>query len=240
MPTILIGLDDTDNQTSPGTGSLARSLCTEFQKHGMTPAGITRHQFLLDPAIAYTSHNSGACIAVETDQGIDALSFAFEFVARRSAPGSDPGLCIAQTEAVSPAVIQFANAAVLRVLQMKDAFSLALASSIRLHGLGGLCSGVIGALAAVGLRAEGASGRFIDLPGLRELSGRVNAADFTNLAIAIKHRIDDRPPLPTDLYDTMNWVRPNLVNGRPVLTVEWSEQTDAWIPVDRKKDRPLE
>ena len=61
MKTFLIGIDDTDNETSPGTGRLARKLQEECIPRGLISLGVTRHQFLVDPAIAYTSHNSGAC-----------------------------------------------------------------------------------------------------------------------------------------------------------------------------------
>ncbi|MHC4369889.1 MAG: hypothetical protein ACYSW8_19940, partial [Planctomycetota bacterium] len=60
MAIFLIGIDDTDNETSPGTGRLARQLLAECALRSLDPLGVTRHQFLVDPAIRYTSHNSGA------------------------------------------------------------------------------------------------------------------------------------------------------------------------------------
>ena len=98
---ILIGLDDTDNATSPGTGNLARRLCGELVRRGMVSLGVTRHQFLVDEAIPYTSHNSGACVAVSSEDGLGSVEFAFDFVAEASASGSDPGVCIAFGDEVS-------------------------------------------------------------------------------------------------------------------------------------------
>ena len=66
MPLILIGLDDTDNLTSPGTGQVARGLWSQCLARGHHPTTVTRHQFLVDPRIAYTTHNSGACVTLET------------------------------------------------------------------------------------------------------------------------------------------------------------------------------
>jgi hypothetical protein len=237
---ILIGIDDTDNEQSPGTGRLARNLSAEFQQRNMRILSVTRHQFLLDPAIRYTSHNSGACIVLETQDGMESVRAAVEYVAERSYPGSDPGVCLAPADEVPANVQAWGRAASQEVLNMADAFDAIRNTSIHLYGVGGTCEGVIGALAAIGQYAEGNQGRFIDLPGLRELTGCVAAEQLETLGIQLEHVGEIRYPAPTDRYDTLNWVRPTLTRGRPVLAVEWSEQTDAWIPVDRKKSRPLE
>ena len=87
MAVILIGIDDTDNETSKGTGHLARQLSRACLQLGARELGISRHQFLLDDRIPYTSHNSGACVAVETADGLDSVRFAFDYVAGNSAAG---------------------------------------------------------------------------------------------------------------------------------------------------------
>jgi len=236
----LIGIDDTDNEHSPGTGRLARDLGAEFERRNMRILSVTRHQFLLDAAIAYTSHNSGACIALETCDGVESVRAAVEYVAERSYPGSDPGVCLAQADEVPAKVQAWGRAAAQEVLDLANAFNTIRNTSIHLYGVGGTCEGVIGALASVGQYAGGNQGRFIDLPGLRELTGCVAAEQLESLGIRLEHVGEIRYPAPTDRYDTLNWVRPTLTQGRPVLAVEWSEQRDAWIPVDRKKTRPLE
>ena len=240
MAIILIGIDDTDNETSPGTGQLARRLAQQCEKRGLKSMGITRHQFLLDPAIPYTSHNSGACIVLNGVSGIEEVFFVIDFVAESSAEGSDPGVCIALADKVPGSVMEFGNAAMRKVLKIEDAFSLAKSVSVNLYGLGGNCQGVIGALASVGLYAEGQQGRFIDLPGLRELEDCVNAHSYDKMGIGIQYKANGRNPKQDDRYDTLGWVRPRLVGGKPVLKVEWSEEKNAWIPVDRKKSRSLE
>jgi len=235
MPVILIGIDDTDNDTSAGTGRLARMLSAECKTQGMRPLGVTRHQFLLDDAIPYTSHNSGACVALAADVAIEHVTFAFDFVAARCAAGSDPGVCIVRADDVTTSIVEFAQAAAEKILEMRTAFELAAAATIRLHGLGGSCQGVIGALASVGARAEGNSGRFIDLPGLRELPHRVHADTFKELNILVEHRTNGRRVDRGDAYETLDWLRPRLIGGKPVLIVEWSETKNAWLPLDRKR-----
>ena len=229
---LLIGLDDTDNATSRGTGFLARSLAAECGRRGLAPLGVTRHQFLVDPRIPYTSHNSGACVAV------DAAAFALDFVAARAAPGSDPAVCIAPAAAVPPEVTAFGRDAACRVIEMAEALGLAQRAGLALRPLGGSGLGVIGALASVGLRVEGASGRFIDLPGLRELPRRVTLEALTRLGIRVQTSHACRTPAATDGCETLGWLRPRLAGGEPVLPVEWSIEHDAWVPVDRKHAKP--
>lgn len=236
MKEILIGIDDTDNPTSPGTGRLARNLCQELVKRGLKSLGVTRHQFLVDCSIPYTSHNSGACIAIESDD-IRTVDFAFDYIASISAKGSDPGVCIAFSEEVSQEVFNFGKAAQQRILPIEQSFEVARNSNIKLRGLGGNCLGVIGALGSVGLRAHGNDGRFIDMPGLRELPRKVNYERLEEIGIELVHRDDKRSPEKNDIYETLDWVRPSLINNKPVLIVEWSEKENAWIPVNRKKSK---
>ena len=234
MATILIGLDDTDNATSRGTGHLARRLSAELAARGLRPLGVTRHQFLLDERIPYTSHNSGACVAVEGD-GTAAAAFAFDFVAAGSADGSDPGVCVAEAGAVGPEAVAFGRDATRRIVEMEEAFDVARAVGLDLRELGGSGLGVIGALGSVALRAEGDEGRFIDLPGLRQLQPRVTLPTLARLGVRVERRTDDRPARSDDALETLGWARPRLIGGQAVLPVQWSDEHDAWVPVDRKR-----
>ena len=240
MTRILIGLDDTDNATSKGTGHLARLLMAQCALRGMQPQGVTRHQFLVDPRIPYTSHNSGACVSVFAQGGAEEAGFAFDFVAGRSAEGSDPGVCVALESQITPQLVEFGWSATSRVLEMDQAFDLARQAGIPLRALGGTGLGVIGALASAALRADGNEGRFIDLPGLRELPDQVDAAAFSVVGIRLEHYNASRVPAPGDSYRTLGWARPRLIGGQAVLPVQWSDEHNAWIPADRKKNRPLE
>ena len=235
MTIVLIGLDDTDNPTSRGTGHLARRLSGELAARRLRPLGVTRHQFLVDDRIPYTSHNSGACVAVEGNGGIAAAVAAFDFVAANSAPGADPGVCVAEARAVGPEAVAFGRQATRRIVGMDEAFEAARAAGLDLRALGGSGLGVVGALGSVALRAEGNDGRFIDLPGLRQLRPRVTLPALARLGIRVEQRLDDRPARLDDALATLGWVRPRLVGGEAVLPVEWSDEHDAWVPVDRKR-----
>ena len=65
----LIGVDDTDNLESRGTGHRVRQLANCLAQQELAqPLGITRHQLLVDPRIPYTSHNSSACLLVDANE----------------------------------------------------------------------------------------------------------------------------------------------------------------------------
>ncbi len=242
MAIILIGIDDTDNETSRGTGRLARRLAAEIEQRGAKPLGITRHQFLVDERIASTSHNRGACLAVEWSGSPGELEFAIGLIAEWSADGSDPGICIAGLGEIPSDVMKWGWAATREVLTKDRAVTLAKAHGICLLHLGGDGEGIIGALASVGLRADGNEGWFHDLPGLRMLGEFVDIRDLTQIGIHVDHRLPNGVKIAHNgaKYKTLNWVRPRLVGGRPVWLVEWSGNEHAWIPVDRKKTRSLE
>lgn len=240
MARYLIGIDDTDNLTSPGTGQLARELAREAESRGARLLGITRHQFLVDPRIPYTTHNSGACIAVEWPGAIDSLMFAMDLIAQWSAEGSDPGVCIAREDAVPPAVKAHGWRATREVLTIEQALITAQEAGLALRPLGGTGQGVIGALASVGLRADGNEGRFLELPGLREFGDEVYPEDLSRIGVTVQF-IDFKPSEYREpKCRTMGWIRPRLVGGLAVWPVEWSDNDNAWIPVDRKRSRPLE
>ncbi len=62
MGSFYIGIDDTDNDTSLWHWPAWRrrlGIRREIESRGAKVNGITRHQFLVDPRIPYTSHNSG-------------------------------------------------------------------------------------------------------------------------------------------------------------------------------------
>ncbi|WP_041355139.1 hypothetical protein [Nitrosococcus halophilus] len=64
-----IGIDDTDNRESRGTGYRARTLGAQLEEKGLAILeGVTRHQLLVSPAIPYTSHNSAACYSYQFNQ----------------------------------------------------------------------------------------------------------------------------------------------------------------------------
>jgi hypothetical protein len=235
----LIGVDDTDNLESRGTGHRVRQLADFLAEQALAqPLGITRHQLLVDPQIPYTSHNSSACLLIESEQENDLWAACREFLLRESAPGSDAGLCLAAWQAMNACLHAFGRRAKIVVLTQLEAEQTALDNEIRLEGLTGTHGGIIGALAAIGLHHEGNDGRFLWLPGLRDLSGSLPAAEIRTRA-----RIDHIRPLdgadlaPETLVNVGEWVRPILCGGQATLYVE--EENHEWHILSKDRIKSL-
>lgn len=226
----LIGVDDTDNLESRGTGFRARCLGVELAGAGLARIdGVSRHQLFVHPDIPYTSHNSSLCLDAEVVSGgyDDVLALCREFLLRESAEGSDAGLCIAAFDALDGEVIEFGQNAQHTVLNQDQARSLARRAEVHLEGLTGDHGGIIGALAGVGLRKSGNDGRFVWLEGVRELSGVARAGDLlqTTGVDVIADRDGNAVPAGA-LVCVDPWPRAVLLDGRAVLLVERAENNN--------------
>ena len=171
---VYIGIDDTDNLETRGTGFRARQLVDRLHEYNIARAiGVTRHQLLVDDRVPYTSHNSSACLAVTSEtHPEDMMDFCREFLLEIAAQGSDVGLCIAD-ETQAGAVTSFGKTAQTSLVTQDDAKTVADKHGIKLEGLTGDHQGIIGALSAVGLYADGDDGRYIWLQGLRDQAHRL-------------------------------------------------------------------
>ena len=235
---LLIGIDDTDNLETRGTGHRVRQLAEWLAENNLAePLGITRHQLLVDPRIPYTSHNSSACLSVEADDPESVWKASHKFLLLTSADGSDVGLCLAAWEVVDETVISFGRRAKLEVLTMPEAHETASRSRVRSEGLTGTGGGVIGALAGIGLHRDGNDGRFLWLPGLRELKGTYPVEEVIAKGHIERVCTLDHDDLALDaVVNVGDWVRPVLRNGRSTLYVE--EQNHGWhiLSKDHIKD----
>ena len=227
---ILIGIDDTDNAETEGTGHRVRMLTQRLMADGLAQGrGITRHQLLVAPEIPYTSHNSSACLDVDADPAsLEAVwALCREFLLAESAPGSDAGLCLLPFEGSDADVQSFGARAKREVLHQADALDLAAAKGIRLEGLTGTGGGVIGALAGVGLHAAGEDGRYLWMPNLRELTERIPAGELARrTGIGAVMTLDGKRIAPHEWVNPGSWPRPVLRGGQAVLLVE--EDQDGW------------
>jgi tRNA(Ile2) C34 agmatinyltransferase TiaS len=227
---IYIGLDDTDNKTSRGTGRLARAIAASLaQRHRVW--GVTRHQLLVDPRVPYTSHNSSAAIHLLEDGDVDLSALADEIQAIVLADfqeGSDPGLCIART--VTPEMTDFGRRAKTDIVQQSEARDIARQCGCVLRGLGGTQDGVIGALAGVGLAATGEDGRFILVGTARELDGVQTVQTVLGSGISQVRSMDGQL-LQDGMIDTGGRLRPAFREGRPILFVTQENDPSFWVQV---------
>jgi hypothetical protein len=237
---IYLGLDDTDSLDSDyGTGKVARWFCGELPA-GCRMWGVVRQQLLVDDAIPYTSHNSSACLIIESSRNGDLLrelaERAAEHLGRHASAGSDPGLCIAAENAPGlPGLMKFGLACTHRVVTQEDAQRAC--AGLHLSGHGGSRDGIIGAAAAVGLTAAGWYGRFIEFGNLRRLPSELRVDELEAQGIRIMALDRDAPvPKPADRVRTQNWVRPRLLGGQPVLPVA-PQAAGVWETVGARRGR---
>lgn len=163
----LLCVDDTDDLTkSTSTGTIAELIGHAVTAlGGKIEKGITRHQLLLDDAIKYTSHNSSMCFAAELEAAkLEQVKLAAaSTLEAHAAAAADPGVCICNLDELKDAcaLIVFGLKAQKEVLTQSQAYQIATsAGGVWLKAFGGDGSGVIGALAGVGLRLCGNDGTF--------------------------------------------------------------------------------
>ena len=203
---------------------VAADLMVDF-----TLIGVTRHQLLVDPRVPYTSHNSSAAICIQNRARIE-LGTLFERVKALMMSdfiaGSDPGLCIAKTP-ISRQIGEFGQRAKADLVTQSEARKLASEHNILLEGLGGTQDGVIGALSAVGLAADGEDGRYLMVGNSRELTGLQPVVAVLATGIVAIRTVDGLPV--NKGLVLADKLRPTRRGAQPILFVEWAE--NHWQPV---------
>jgi hypothetical protein len=239
----LIGIDDTDNLESRGTGHRARQLGDLLGRSRIELLGITRHQLLVDPAIPYTSHNSSACLEVRTthDEHERVIDVCRGFLREESAPGSDAGLCVGNADSVCLEVVEFGARAKLAIVQRPDAEQIARRNGMHLEPLTGTGLGVIGALAAVGLRTGGNDGRFLWLPALRETAGVHRASELMQRLHL--DAIETETGTLVEGHERVavgEWLRPLMRGGRKTMLVQETGHEDyKWSGLGKERLKRL-
>ncbi len=222
---IYLGLDDTDAPGTLGTKRLARILAAELAGEYCCRI-IVRHQLLVDPRVPCTTKNSTAAIMLQARNGasFDSLIERVSgWVRARYTPGSDPGLCI--TETVPSAVTVFGRRCQQQLVRQKEARELAARHGMYLEGFGGTDDGVIGALAAVGLVAEGNDGRVLQVGEWPDdLAGPQAVEKLRARGVDVRSLATDEP-VPAGNVDVGKRLRPSYRQGRVVLFAEPAEDS---------------
>jgi len=224
---LFIGLDDTDNLQSRGTGHLARAIAINLAAD-LRVLGVIRHQLLFDPRVPFTKHNSCKAVILDVNGSVEpqaVLERVRPLMLADFQAGSDPGLCVACTPPDN--VIEFGFRAKREFLVQSQARELAAALGIPLVGLGGSEDGIIGALAAVGLAASGEDGRYVMVGGARELTGLQPVSALC--AAGIGSVVTAQGEAVTEGLVLCDKLRPARRGGRPVAVVEWGAQY--WVPL---------
>ena len=219
----LIGLDDTDNQLSRGTGHKARLLAEAFMNEGLLCVkSISKHQLWKDPSLHYTSDNQAACLEVELSDLEAVISYSRDFLRQQYEDGSHPAFCFMEQINADQNLRNFAYATKHRFMDVSHAFELSNQRNIHLESLSENSRGVIGALAACALRAAGNDGYFIWLHALPRFRTGIYSAVEIQIALSIDIictqdgvNVPDR-----DHVFVSDKIVPMLRDGKKVLFVE--------------------
>ncbi len=231
MP-LYIGIDDTDSPESIGTGRLSRGIAAIITETYPVQY-ITRHQFFVHPSIPYTSHNSGAVICLDDippEEYPRLFGLVTALVRERSAVGSDPGVALAGSAQIIPALVRFGLDAKDQVLTQDRARAIAGHAGILLEGLGGTEGGVIGALAGIGLAASGSDGRYLQIGSIRDHHGDVEISDLLHIGIDQVMTVEGRT-LTGGRVHVPKFPQPLRIMGTAVLLVE--ERDDGYHAIRR-------
>lgn len=235
----VIGIDDTDEPDGRGTSTLGRRWAAAVEAEGFgTTHGVTRHQLWQSPKVKATNHNRAVAIALETEHNVlDVEDHIVAFVRANASKGANPAIGVLSRHTDMPHALAFGRRAQQELMKLADAERYATESNVLLRSLGGDRSGMIGALAALGLHAGGKDGLFIQLAGIRELEGRVTAGQIRDRT-ALEHVVDEDSGEELDRDDnveTGDWVRPQMIDDHPVLLARRSpEERKLWTLVDRR------
>lgn len=161
-------IDDTDNLESRGTGALASLMIEHIENRNWGKCSyVSRHQLYYHPDVPFTSHNSTMCFEIEHEKDIyeNLKNYAFDFLQKECAEGSDPGLCIAKYDDIKnddeiiKMLMEYGKRAKKEILTKEISYDTAKKTGVHLSEHGGTGGGVIGALAGIGLRLTGNDGR---------------------------------------------------------------------------------
>lgn len=228
---IYIGIDDTDVLGSRGTGHLAQLIADDLSSN-FNVVGVTRHQLLFDQRVPYTAKNS--CAAIHLTQVTINLPVLFNrikaIMLAHFEEGSDPGLVVAGF--VPQHIIQFGKKAKAEIVDQKEAYKLASQCPVLIGGLGGTNDGVIGAMAAIGLAADGNDGRYIRVGAVRGLEGFVTPQQVVDAGVTAVKQLNGQDVTAGRILAER--LRPSRRLGQPVLFVEPAANSDEekyWQPL---------
>ena len=237
----LVGIDDTDNLTSRGTGFIVRQLAAQLKDNSIARVlAVSRHQLYVHDEIPYTSHNSSACMELLSSNRKALEDYCRSYLLDVAAEGSDVGLCIIPFEEVDEEIVNWGLSAKKDILNKRLARDLAKRKNILLEGLTGTHDGIIGSMAACGLRKYGNDGRILMLEAdFRSFSGLIKASEIcTNFHIQnIFDNFGNRVPADIPIFLEENW-KPVLKDGHYTLIVEKDEQFE-WKSISKDALRKI-
>jgi len=234
----IIGIDNTDGDGCVGTGALAMALAAEVESAGWAQSiGVTRHQLFDSPKLSTDNGNYCYAVGIQTTRSIlDVEDDVVDFVRAKAAKSADPGIAIMSRHSDMPHILAFGRRAQTELMRLDWAQTFADEANVSLRALGAKRDGVVGALAAAGLRGGGTDGVFIHLPAIREIEGVLRAGEIRERTTVETILDEEGEPLDRDdRVETNGYLRPRLEGGKPVIHTRVSpEDRHFWIVTDRR------
>ncbi len=198
-------------------------------------SGLPDTSLLVHPDIPYTSHNSCAVIHVQAtgNEAADRIfAIAEQVMIADFIVGSDPGLAVAPSEQIAPAMIAFGKDAKCMVLTQEKARALAKNLNVRLKGLGGTEGGVIGSMAGLGLAVNLNDGRYLQRGKIRDMIGPCTVEALLAAGVEEVCTLDGKiVTTGTVMIDDKKSPKACPINGRTILFVE--DKDGVLVPVKR-------
>lgn len=222
---ILIGIDDTDTKNSKGTGFISRELARQIESNNLGKViNITRHQLFISDKIQYTNRNNSACIELVSNQKEELISFCHKMILSSTLNECGPVLVFADLKSVSKEIIEFGFKAKKTLVSFSEASILIENSKLIVDVVRESKNGMIGALAAIGLRASGNDGRVVWVKGheIKDLAGTYMVGEVyckTNVDI-IKTTSGYKVPISASLNFENNRIKPVLIDNAITYLVE--------------------
>lgn len=221
----LLGIDDTDSVETFQTTDLTFNLGRHLEEQGLAKMiHLSCHHLYCDGIPdENTPTSTASCLTLEANPGnqreLDLV--CREVLLRDSAPGSNAGYVLASWQQFDHEIVLWGKSAKTKCLKRQDALQIARRCGLGAAGILGSGIGVIGALAAVGLRFDGNDGWIYWMPGLHDLKGiytQVQLTQFIHFDKIESQRhshpaFDDRI-----LFDKP--AKPLLVEGKVLLPVK--------------------
>lgn len=222
---LFIGIDDTDCSTSNGTGKLTKALSKQIELNGLGKVvNISRHQLCLSKKIKYTNLNNSACIEVLVIDNDNLILFCKNFIKNNCEKLSNAAIVFANEDDISKEIIGFSLKVKKEIVSLKDAITLIKNNNLNHSFFGTRKLGLIGALAAIGLRLTNNDGRVIWANGFEvpEMKGTYIAGEVYCQTHVDTIKTSDGYKIPTNstiIYES-KFSNPVIENNLITLIVE--------------------
>lgn len=162
---IYVAIDDSRQLDGGKAGETAFLLGKYIEKRGWGKSAIpSRHRLYPNPATGCKKHNTARSLAADIDEQhlADFIDYACTLVKSTGTPDSNAGLVIAIPELMdNPGeLVQYAYQVKEEMIGKEEALKLVDRPGLYVFELNGSGNGIIGALAAAGLRMTGNDGQF--------------------------------------------------------------------------------